>query len=86
MIATEQLTGIFAEKVARIFGADDDPMMLVEHRAGQLLPGPQADRSSLVRPAHGAVNPRVVGSSPTAGGNPACLPVRGFALPAIGES
>lgn len=38
MIATERLTEIFAEKVARIFGADDDPMVLVEHRARQLLP------------------------------------------------
>jgi PAS domain-containing protein len=38
MIATEQLNDIFAEKVARIFGADDDPMVLVEHRARQLLP------------------------------------------------
>ena len=37
-IATEQLTDIFAAKVARIFGADDDPMILVEHRARQLLP------------------------------------------------
>jgi PAS domain-containing protein len=38
MIATDQLTDVFAEKVARIFGADDDPMPLVEHRATQLLP------------------------------------------------
>lgn len=37
MITTERLTGIFAEKVARIFGADDDPIALVEHRARQLL-------------------------------------------------
>lgn len=32
-----QPTDIFAEKIARIFGADDDPMVLVEHRAKQLL-------------------------------------------------
>lgn len=38
MVATEQLTDIFAQKIDRIFGADDDPMVLVEHRARQLLP------------------------------------------------
>lgn len=38
MIATAQLTDIFAEKVLHIFGADDDPMPLVEQRARQLLP------------------------------------------------
>lgn len=37
MITTEPMTDIFAEKVVRIFGADDDPMVLVEHRARQLL-------------------------------------------------
>lgn len=37
-IVTEQVTDMFAEKVSRIFGADDDPMILVEHRARQLLP------------------------------------------------
>jgi PAS domain-containing protein len=38
MTATHRLTDIFTEKVTRIFGADDDPMLLVEHRARQLLP------------------------------------------------
>ena len=38
MIATDQLTDTFAEKAASIFGADDDPMVLIEHRAKQLLP------------------------------------------------
>ena len=38
MIATDRLTDIFTEKVTRIFGADDDPMLLVEQRARQLLP------------------------------------------------
>lgn len=37
MIATEQLTEILAEKISRVFGADDDPIVLVEHRAKQLL-------------------------------------------------
>lgn len=37
MLETEPLTDLFAEKVSHIFGADDDPMVLVEHRAQQLL-------------------------------------------------
>jgi PAS domain-containing protein len=37
MISPEQLPDVFAEKVARIFGADDDPMVLVERRALGLL-------------------------------------------------
>ena len=38
MIATEKLTDALAETVQRVFGADDDPMVLVEHRAERLLP------------------------------------------------
>lgn len=37
MIQTEQLTDPFAERVARILGADNDPMVLVEQRAVTLL-------------------------------------------------
>lgn len=37
MIATAQLNDTFAEKILHIFGADDDPMSFVEHRARQLL-------------------------------------------------
>lgn len=38
MVPTEQLSGLFAEKIVRIFGAADDPITLVDHRARQLLP------------------------------------------------
>jgi PAS domain-containing protein len=38
MIATDQLPAHLSEKLERIFGADDDPMSLVEHRARLLLP------------------------------------------------
>lgn len=38
MIATELMTDHLAEKTAAIFGADDDPIVLVEHRARRLLP------------------------------------------------
>jgi PAS domain-containing protein len=37
MIATSRISDILSAKVARVFGADDDPMVLVEHRARQLL-------------------------------------------------
>lgn len=39
MIAAEDLAPMFAEKVERVFGADDDPIVLVEHRARLLLRG-----------------------------------------------
>ena len=38
MIGSEKLPATLAERVARILGADDDPMPLVEYRARHLLP------------------------------------------------
>jgi PAS domain-containing protein len=39
MVATQHLNDTFAAKIDEIFGADDDPMVVVEHRAKKLLEG-----------------------------------------------